>query len=314
MLDNQIVESVRDNLVNNSCSLQNAFKDGIIMQAENDGSVSLVLNNQKTYLTYIPCEDENNKKIHGTKRKTLAKLFVNTYTLEELKIAYIEKIKAEQEKQERHIKSFEYMQELSNELYPLFQGYGRLEAKHNYSTCIAELEYIYKSISVDKYNNYSDRITFKLIDNNYYIKHVNFNFCQSGTTKEYQYTLNKLKSFIAELIEDYKTIESAEKIKIAELQKIQDRKIKIMNIASKICNDKENVYILKYNKSLTAINNNLKWATGEGKMGKYMHTNYFKIADMIQKKGITQIAIVLKDIYNSESYISANYININSLS
>ena len=294
MDNNKILEQMKNDLVYSSCSLQHVnINDTMVL----GGDASILVN--RNYLISVPYETEYRDSIHGNTRNKIAKQFIERYKLNELISEYQEHVKKMILEEQEHVKSYEAMKVLANELQPLFFDYGTIEARHNYTNRIAELEYNCKIKTADQWNKYSERIKIVLKDNIYNIERVIFNRCQSGNKENYQFTLEELKSFIPELVKQYKQIESEEKIKLDELAEEKNREIKIFNIASRVCTDKEHIYILKNKRSFIAINNNTRWATGINKAGKYYNTDYFKIAKMIEEKGINEVLILNK---NEETY------------
>lgn len=293
--NNKILEQMKNELIYSSCSLQYVNANDTMTLG---GDASILVN--RNFLTYVPYENENREPIHGNTRNKIAKQFIEHYTLEELIKEYQEHVNKMILEEQGHVKSHEAMEVLVNELEPLFCGYGTLEARHNYSSRIAELEYNCKIKTADQWSKYSERIKMVLKDNIYSVNRTIFNRCQSGNTEIYQFTLEQLKSFISKLIEQYKQVEAEEEPKIKAIEEENSRQRKIHDIACKICNDKQHTYILKNKRSFIGIRNNYKWAAGIGKEGKYIRTDYFKIAKLIKEKGITEV-FVLDDDTNTNS-------------
>lgn len=293
MDNNKILEQMKEDLIYSSNSLQHVNVNDT-MTLGSDASILV----NRNYLTYVPYETEEREPIHGNTRNSIAKQFIEKYNLNELIKEYQEHINKMILEEQEHVKSYEAMEVLANELEPLFCGYGTLEARHNYGIRIAELEYNCKIKTADQWNKYSERIKIVLKDNIYNIERVVFNRCQSGDKETYQFTLEELKSFIPELLKQYKRIEAEEEPKIKAIEEERQRQSKIDDIACKICTDKEHTYILKNKRSFVGIRNNYKWAAGIGKEGKYIRTDYFKIAKLIKEKGITEV-IVLDDDANT---------------
>lgn len=290
MDNNKILEQMKTDLIYNSCSLQYVNANDTMFLG---GDASITVN--RNFLTYVPYEDENRQPIHGNTRNNIAKQFIGKYNLNELLTEYQEHVNKMILEEQEHEKGYKTMEVLAEQLQPLFCGYGTIKANHNYATKIAEIEYTCKIKCADQWNGYSENIKIILKDNIYNVNRTIFNRCQSGNTETYQFTLEQLKSFIPELLKQYKQIETEEQPKIQAIEEERKRQSKIDYIAAIICTDREHVYILKNKRSFVAVSQNTKWATGVGKIGKYQKTNHFKIANLIKEKCIEEVIVLNKD-------------------
>ena len=295
-----ILENMKNDLIQ-SATMRKAFIEGVTMQLGNEGKIDLVLGTQKCFFINVPYEDENRNTIHGNARNNLAKQFIESYKLEDLKAEHLRYFEAEEQKEKKHKESFEAMQVLAEQLQPLFCGYGKVDAHCNYNTKIAEIEADIRIKTANQWEGYHDTINVIPCENDMYnIKRLTYNRTQVANKETYQFTLEQLKSFIPELLEQYNQIEAEEQPKIKAIEEENARQRQIDNIACKICNDKKHTYILKSKRSYIGIRQNYKWAAGIGKEGKYQKTDYFKIAKLIKEKGITEI-FVLNDDTNTNS-------------
>lgn len=246
------------------------------------------VNKNNNFLTYVPYDFES-EKLHGNYRNRIAKLFVDTITIEDIYNKYIDFLKEKEEEENIYKNKYIKLEELFQKIKQYFT-IGSVELKQ--FTMSPEIEYNYRlNFRSDRYKSYSEKLTIKFDNDEYKIKRMYLK--ENGLT--YNYEEITIKENIEELIKLINNMMQAINIKIAEEQELlniykqeQEKYNKLVNFVNEAIKSKDKITVLKNKKSYIAISYYVKWACGEGKQGKYSKAETSKIIKLIQDKNITE--------------------------
>ena len=286
-IDNLLINEMLEDSKN--MFFRNRKEDIINIKLVDDATILYdTVNNKNNFLTYVPYDFEN-ENLHGNFRNRIAKLFIDTVKIEDIYNKYIDFLKQQEEEENIYKNKYIKLEELLQKIKQYFT-IGSIELKQ--FTMSPELEYNYRlNYRSDRYKSYSEKLTIKFDNNEYKIKRMYLK--ENGQTYDYEEII--INENIEELIKLINNMMQAINIKIAEEQELfnikqqeKQKYINLLNFVDEAMNNKEKITVLKNKKSYIAINNNIRWACGEGKQGKYFNTDIFKITKLIQDKNITE--------------------------
>ena len=286
-IDNLLINEMLEDSKN--MFFRNRKEDIINIKLVDDATILYdTVNNKNNFLTYVPYDFEN-ENLHGNFRNRIAKLFIDTVKIEDIYNKYIDFLKQQEEEENIYKNKYIKLEELLQKIKQYFT-IGSIELKQ--FTMRPELEYNYRlNYRSDRYKSYSEKLTIKFDNNEYKIKRMYLK--ENGQTYDYEEII--INENIEELIKLINNMMQTINIKIAEEQELfnikqqeKQKYINLLNFVDEAMNNKEKITVLKNKKSYIAINNNIRWACGEGKQGKYFNTDIFKMAKLIQDKNITE--------------------------
>lgn len=260
----------------------------------NSGTVYVkTLANKLYFLCMSPYEDKDRNDIHGNTRNLIAKEFINKYSYTDIKNAYLKK----EEEQNKHIMLEENNKYKLEELLPIMEKFKDLNM-NKYDNNIS-----IKFNGTHKYHiNICD--TIEIYNNNDYVNYIlRYNYENTILSKEE--LLNTLDKVYNEYKEKHDIKMMEKKKKLEELNK----QIKLEKLIYNLYEESKDKYIIiKTSKnSYTAFHNNLKYAVGKNKMGKFYNTDSVKFEKFITSKNIDNLMYAISthtDIDNVDSWHS----------
>ena len=288
----------REKLLNDM--FESALHTSTVMQIKegdliyNSGTVYVkTLTNKLYFLCMSPYENENKEELHGNTRNSIAKEFINKYTYSYIRNAYIKR----EEEKEKHLILEENNKYKLEELLPIMEKFKDLDM-NKYDNDIS-----IKFNSTHKYHiNICD--TIEIYNNNDYVNYIlRYNYENNILSKDE--LLNKLNELYTMYKEKHDIKMMEKKKKLEEL----DKEIKLEKLIYNLYEESKDKYIIiKTSKnSYTAFHNNLKYAVGKNKRGKFYNTDSVKFEKFITSKNIDNLMYAISthtDIDNIDSWHS----------
>lgn len=292
MNEKMLLEEVKNNLVNDLCSLRHTFnREGMLVA--NDVTILFLSEGVRpAFITCIPDEYENTK-IDLRIRKRLAKEFIELYSLDQLKQEYVNRLEREekqaQEDENKRIELVSLYDAIQNNL----SSFRRAEVKSYYSGLVKNeivCEYMFSDYSYRSVNTIHT-VKIQKHDASYKVVHEYSNGFTMETPEYIATTIDELIQNINNVLDTIRIEELAAKARIDAKFKAEERERKINELLREI-RMSDNWFILKGKRTYTAISGNTKFSLTSA-MGKYVKPNYRNILnDILSGKIESYIEVV----------------------